>query len=179
MSRSVVSPSAAPSQLDEAIALDTEAREIFLQGLEARDPVRARELRELIAVLPDPEPREAAEGVERGEGDPFAGEPMVGERIGGCTLESVLGRGGIGTVFAATQDQPRRPVAVKVLRPNIAAVIVEPIAGSTGVLLPPKGYLRRLRELCTKHGILLIFDEVITGFGRLTTPFAAVSPLIP
>ena len=55
---------------------------------------------------------------------------------------------------------------------NIAAVIVEPVAGSTGVLIPPKGYLKRLRELCTKHGILLIFDEVITGFGRLGTPFA-------
>ena len=56
---------------------------------------------------------------------------------------------------------------------TIAAVIVEPIAGSTGVLLPPKGYLQRLRELCTKHGILLIFDEVITGFGRTGSPFAA------
>jgi beta-alanine--pyruvate transaminase len=56
---------------------------------------------------------------------------------------------------------------------NIAAVIVEPVAGSTGVLIPPKGYLARLRELCTKHGILLIFDEVITGFGRLGEPFAA------
>lgn len=56
---------------------------------------------------------------------------------------------------------------------NIAAVIVEPIAGSTGVLMPPKGYLKRLREICTKHGILLIFDEVITGFGRLGSPFAA------
>ncbi|TDN62487.1 aspartate aminotransferase family protein [Paraburkholderia sp. BL10I2N1] len=50
---------------------------------------------------------------------------------------------------------------------TIAAVIVEPVAGSTGVLIPPQGYLQKLREICTKHGILLIFDEVITGFGRL------------
>jgi len=56
---------------------------------------------------------------------------------------------------------------------TIAAVIVEPVAGSTGVLPPPQGYLQRLRQLCDKHGILLIFDEVITGFGRLGTPFAA------
>jgi len=56
---------------------------------------------------------------------------------------------------------------------NIAAVIVEPVAGSTGVLVPPKGYLEKLREICTKHGILLIFDEVITGFGRTGKPFAA------
>jgi beta-alanine--pyruvate transaminase len=56
---------------------------------------------------------------------------------------------------------------------NIAAVIVEPMAGSTGVLVPPKGYLQKLRDICTKHGILLIFDEVISGYGRLGTPFAA------
>jgi beta-alanine--pyruvate transaminase len=58
---------------------------------------------------------------------------------------------------------------------NIAAVIVEPVAGSTGVLVPPQGYLQRLRDICTKHGILLIFDEVITGFGRTGQPFAAQS----
>jgi beta-alanine--pyruvate transaminase len=56
---------------------------------------------------------------------------------------------------------------------NIAAVIVEPVAGSTGVLPPPVGYLKRLREICDQHGILLIFDEVITAFGRLGAPFAA------
>jgi beta-alanine--pyruvate transaminase len=56
---------------------------------------------------------------------------------------------------------------------TIAAVIVEPMAGSTGVLPPPKGYLERLRAICDRHGILLIFDEVITGFGRLGHPFAA------
>ena len=56
---------------------------------------------------------------------------------------------------------------------TIAAVIVEPVAGSTGVLIPPQGYLKRLREICTKHGILLIFDEVITGFGRVGSAFAA------
>ena len=56
---------------------------------------------------------------------------------------------------------------------TIAAVIVEPMAGSTGVLVPPVGYLERLREICTKNGILLIFDEVITGFGRVGAAFAS------
>jgi beta-alanine--pyruvate transaminase len=56
---------------------------------------------------------------------------------------------------------------------NIAAVVIDPVSASGGVLVPPKGYLARLREICTRHGILLVFDEVITGWGRLGTPFAA------
>jgi beta-alanine--pyruvate transaminase len=56
---------------------------------------------------------------------------------------------------------------------NIAACIVEPVAGSTGTLVPPKGYLKRLREICDKHGIILIFDEVITGWGRTGSAFAS------
>ena len=58
---------------------------------------------------------------------------------------------------------------------TIAAVIVEPISGSAGVVLPPAGYLKRLREICDKHDILLIFDEVITGFGRVGKPFASLA----
>jgi beta-alanine--pyruvate transaminase len=58
---------------------------------------------------------------------------------------------------------------------RIAAVFVEPIAGSTGVIVPPRGYLERLREICTRYGILLVFDEVICGFGRTGEAFAATS----
>jgi beta-alanine--pyruvate transaminase len=56
---------------------------------------------------------------------------------------------------------------------NIAALVVDPVSASGGVLIPPRGYLARLREICTRHGILLVFDEVITGWGRLGAPFAA------
>lgn len=79
------------------------------------------------------------------------GQPAHGAELAD-TLETIVGQHGAHT---------------------IAAVIVEPVAGSTGVLIPPKGYLQRLREICTRHGILLIFDEVITGFGRLGASFAA------
>jgi len=64
-------------------------------------------------------------------------------------------------------------IAANIGPENIAACIVEPVAGSTGTLVPPKGYLKRLREICDKYGILLIFDEVITGWGRMGHPFAS------
>jgi serine/threonine protein kinase len=132
--------SAAPALedlFDEALALDTEARELFLRNLETRDPGRGRELRNLIAILPDAESREVADHAEHraehraehgrnsdGEHgsdidqarDPFVFEPAIGENIGGCILESVIGRGGVGIVYAAVQLDPPRPVAVKILR---------------------------------------------------------------
>ncbi|MCB4768798.1 aspartate aminotransferase family protein [Ancylobacter sp. Lp-2] len=80
-------------------------------------------------------------------------------------------KGGLPAHGAELADDLERLVALHGAE-TIAAVIVEPMAGSTGVLLPPKGYLERLREIATRHGILLIFDEVITGFGRLGAPFA-------
>jgi beta-alanine--pyruvate transaminase len=73
---------------------------------------------------------------------------------------------------AAMADELERIVALHDAS-NIAAVIVEPVAGSTGLLVPPVGYLERLRAICDRHGLLLIFDEVITGFGRLGAMFAA------
>ena len=124
--------SAAPALedlFDEALALDTEARELFLRNLETRDPGRGRELRNLIAILPDAESREVADHAEHGGNsdgehgsdidqarDPFVFEPAIGENIGGCILESVIGRGGVGIVYAAVQLDPPRPVAVKILR---------------------------------------------------------------
>jgi beta-alanine--pyruvate transaminase len=79
------------------------------------------------------------------------GQPAWGDHLADA-LESIVAEHGAGA---------------------IAAVIVEPMAGSTGVLVPPRGYLERLKATCDRHGLLLIFDEVITGFGRLGTPFAA------
>jgi beta-alanine--pyruvate transaminase len=79
---------------------------------------------------------------------------------------------GLGASGAELADDLLRFVNL-VGEKRIAAVFVEPIAGSTGVILPPRGYLERLRELCTKYGILLVFDEVICGFGRTGEPFAA------
>lgn len=79
---------------------------------------------------------------------------------------------GMPTHGAEFADELERLVALHDAS-NIAAVIVEPMAGSAGVLVPPQGYLERLAAICRRHGILLIFDEVITGFGRLGTAFAA------
>ena len=79
---------------------------------------------------------------------------------------------GLGATGAELADDLQRFVNL-VGEKRIAAVFVEPIAGSTGVILPPRGYLERLREICTRYGILLVFDEVICGFGRTGAPFAA------
>ncbi len=74
---------------------------------------------------------------------------------------------------AAMADELEKRIIALHGAANIAAVVVEPIAGSTGVLVPPKGYLNRLREICDRHQLLLIFDEVITGFGRTGKMFAS------
>jgi beta-alanine--pyruvate transaminase len=81
---------------------------------------------------------------------------------------------GMGAKGVELADDLQRFVSL-VGEKRIAAVFVEPIAGSTGVLVPPRGYLERLREICTRYGILLVFDEVICGFGRTGEPFAATS----
>ncbi|HYL03835.1 MAG TPA: aminotransferase class III-fold pyridoxal phosphate-dependent enzyme [Steroidobacteraceae bacterium] len=87
--------------------------------------------------------------------------------------ENRLSRG-LGAQGAELADDLTRFVNL-VGEKRIAAVFVEPIAGSTGVIVPPRGYLERLREICSRHGILLVFDEVICGFGRTGEPFAALS----
>jgi beta-alanine--pyruvate transaminase len=81
---------------------------------------------------------------------------------------------GLGATGAELADDLQRFVNL-VGEKRIAAVFVEPIAGSTGVIVPPRGYLERLREICTKYGILLVFDEVICGFGRTGDAFAATT----
>jgi len=81
---------------------------------------------------------------------------------------------GMGANGAELADDLARFVSL-VGEKRIAAVFVEPIAGSTGVIVPPRGYLERLREICTRYGILLVFDEVICGFGRTGEAFAATS----
>ncbi|MFZ9880210.1 MAG: serine/threonine-protein kinase, partial [Phycisphaerales bacterium] len=100
--------------LDEALRLSADARQDFIEGLERRDPAAARALRELIRNLPDPET--AMDSGAKPGADAYLGEPAVGELIGGCRIDSVLGRGGVGTVFSATQQQPERAVALKILR---------------------------------------------------------------
>lgn len=109
--------------LDEAVRATPEEREALYARVAARDPAQADELRELVAALPNPElasetdPCDMADSAEAAApDDAFVGEPAIGETIGGCVLESVLGRGGAGTVFAARQLEPARAVAVKVLR---------------------------------------------------------------
>ncbi|MCZ7565494.1 MAG: aminotransferase class III-fold pyridoxal phosphate-dependent enzyme [Burkholderiales bacterium] len=80
---------------------------------------------------------------------------------------------GLAAAGAGLADELERRIIAVHDASNIAAVIVEPVAGAGGVLIPPAGYLERLREICDRHGILLVFDEVITGFGRLGKPFAS------
>ena len=96
--------------LDALVRADPGRREAMLAEIAEREPVRAAGLRALLAVLPDPELGDASDTRETPD------EPAVGDRIGGCVLEYVLGRGGIGTVFAARQLEPPRAVAVKILR---------------------------------------------------------------
>jgi beta-alanine--pyruvate transaminase len=81
---------------------------------------------------------------------------------------------GLGATGIELADDLQRFVSL-VGEKRIAAVFVEPIAGSTGVILPPRGYLERLHEICTRYGILLVFDEVICGFGRIGEPFGATA----
>ena len=102
----------------------------------------------------------------------FATLPAVSHLPHTWDIEKNAFSKGLPAHGAEKADELERLVALHGAE-TIAAVIVEPVAGSTGVLPPPVGYLKRLRELCDRHGILLIFDEVITGFGRLGAPFAA------
>lgn len=112
-------------------------------------------------------------------GGMVANRKMFGTMLGGVdhlphthNLKEMAYSKGQPTWGAHFADELERIVALHDAS-TIAAVIVEPVQGSCGVVIPPVGYLKKLREICTKHGILLIFDEVITGFGRLGKSFAA------
>ncbi|GLQ72846.1 aspartate aminotransferase family protein [Vibrio penaeicida] len=100
------------------------------------------------------------------------GEGLASDHLSHTLLEENRFSKGLPATGAALANELEEKVLLHGAD-NIAAVIVEPIAGSAGVLPPPKGYLSRLRDLCTKHDILLIFDEVITGFGRMGANSAA------
>ncbi len=103
----------------------------------------------------------------------FAGQflPKIDHLPHTHSLKDMAFSKGLPTWGAHLADELERIVALH--DPStIAAVILEPVAGSTGVLPPPVGYLKKIRDICTKHGILLIFDEVITGFGRVGASFA-------
>ena len=106
--------------LDQLVEASDDGRQAIFAEVASRDPAQARELAELLAALPDPERGDVGvsrpEAVASAADDAFTGEPAPGDTLGGCVLESVLGRGGVGTVFAARQLEPPRPVAVKVLR---------------------------------------------------------------
>jgi WD40 repeat protein len=104
--------------LDRLVQAEDAERRRILSEIASRDPAQARELTELLAALPDPEQLTTgtrAASPDATDDDRFAGEPLVGDTLGGCVLESILGRGGVGTVFAARQLEPPRPIAIKIL----------------------------------------------------------------
>ena len=103
--------------------------------------------------------------------DPLVGDQWRGEDDwAGCINFPCIRKGQPKTGAELAMDLER--IAENLGGATLAAVFIEPVAGSTGTLVPPEGYLQKVREICDKHGMLLVFDEVITGFGRMGTPFA-------
>ena len=119
---------------------------------------------------------DATEGLVRGGAVRDRGGPIMVPGVGHLphtyNLSQMAFSKGMPTWGAHLADELERIVALHDAS-TIAAVIVEPMQGSVGVVVPPVGYLQKLRDICTKHGILLIFDEVITGFGRMGTNFGS------